>query len=70
MSFSCFSSFDPASIYCFLTVFSPFMMGGLLLLKVSNLGEIFSKNCGINNKLHTWLLLCSSEKYRYVFELH
>lgn len=37
MSFSCFSSFDPASVYCFLTVFSPFMMGGLLVLKVSNL---------------------------------
>lgn len=36
MFFSCFSSFDPASVYCFLTVFSPFMMGGLLLLKVSN----------------------------------
>lgn len=36
MSFSCFPSFDPASVYCFLTVFSPFMMGGLLLLKVSN----------------------------------
>uniref|UniRef100_A0A803XRC5 GPI ethanolamine phosphate transferase 1 n=1 Tax=Meleagris gallopavo TaxID=9103 RepID=A0A803XRC5_MELGA len=34
MSFSCFSSFDPASVYCFLTVFSPFIMGGLLLLKV------------------------------------
>uniref|UniRef100_A0A8C2TY06 GPI ethanolamine phosphate transferase 1 n=1 Tax=Coturnix japonica TaxID=93934 RepID=A0A8C2TY06_COTJA len=34
MSFSCFPSFDPASVYCFLTVFSPFMMGGLLLLKV------------------------------------
>ncbi|XP_051466743.1 GPI ethanolamine phosphate transferase 1 isoform X2 [Apus apus] len=27
-------SFDPASVYCFLTVFSPFMMGGLLVLKV------------------------------------
>uniref|UniRef100_A0A8B9Q596 GPI ethanolamine phosphate transferase 1 n=1 Tax=Apteryx owenii TaxID=8824 RepID=A0A8B9Q596_APTOW len=26
--------FDPASVYCFLTVFSPFMMGGLLVLKV------------------------------------
>uniref|UniRef100_A0A8B9T4G1 GPI ethanolamine phosphate transferase 1 n=1 Tax=Anas platyrhynchos TaxID=8839 RepID=A0A8B9T4G1_ANAPL len=34
MSFSCFPSFDPASVYCFLTVFSPFMMGGLLVLKV------------------------------------
>uniref|UniRef100_A0A8B9Q365 GPI ethanolamine phosphate transferase 1 n=1 Tax=Apteryx owenii TaxID=8824 RepID=A0A8B9Q365_APTOW len=34
MPFSCFSSFDPASVYCFLTVFSPFMMGGLLVLKV------------------------------------
>ncbi|KAM6102049.1 GPI ethanolamine phosphate transferase 1 isoform 1-T2 [Theristicus caerulescens] len=28
------NSFDPASVYCFLTVFSPFVMGGLLLLKV------------------------------------
>uniref|UniRef100_A0A7M4FI12 GPI ethanolamine phosphate transferase 1 n=1 Tax=Crocodylus porosus TaxID=8502 RepID=A0A7M4FI12_CROPO len=28
------NSFDPASVYCFLTVFSPFMMGGLLMLKV------------------------------------
>ncbi|XP_061305274.1 GPI ethanolamine phosphate transferase 1 isoform X6 [Pezoporus flaviventris] len=27
------NSFDPASVYCFLTVFSPFMMGSLLLLK-------------------------------------
>ncbi|XP_005149997.2 GPI ethanolamine phosphate transferase 1 isoform X1 [Melopsittacus undulatus] len=29
------NSFDPASVYCFLTVFSPFMMGSLLLLKVA-----------------------------------
>ncbi|XP_055560620.1 GPI ethanolamine phosphate transferase 1 isoform X4 [Falco cherrug] len=28
------NSFDPASVYCFLTVFSPFIMGGLLVLKV------------------------------------
>ncbi|XP_055655348.1 GPI ethanolamine phosphate transferase 1 isoform X4 [Falco peregrinus] len=28
------NSFDPASVYCFLTVFSPFVMGGLLVLKV------------------------------------
>ncbi|NXC36205.1 PIGN transferase, partial [Campylorhamphus procurvoides] len=28
------NSFDPASVYCFLTVFSPFLMGGLLVLKV------------------------------------
>ncbi|XP_068787638.1 GPI ethanolamine phosphate transferase 1 isoform X7 [Struthio camelus] len=28
------NSFDPASVYCFLTVFSPFMMGALLMLKV------------------------------------
>ncbi|NWX89056.1 PIGN transferase, partial [Nothoprocta pentlandii] len=28
------NSFDPASVYCFLTVFSPFMMGALLVLKV------------------------------------
>ncbi|NXG73964.1 PIGN transferase, partial [Baryphthengus martii] len=29
------NSFDPTSVYCFLTVFSPFMMAGLLLLKVA-----------------------------------
>ncbi|XP_064362966.1 GPI ethanolamine phosphate transferase 1 isoform X2 [Dromaius novaehollandiae] len=28
------NSFEPASVYCFLTVFSPFVMGGLLVLKV------------------------------------
>ncbi|XP_068712395.1 GPI ethanolamine phosphate transferase 1-like [Montipora foliosa] len=28
------NSFDPASVYCFLTVFSPFTMGALLLCKV------------------------------------
>lgn len=28
------NSFDPASVYCFLTVFSPFIMGALLLFKV------------------------------------
>ncbi|XP_009875991.1 PREDICTED: GPI ethanolamine phosphate transferase 1-like, partial [Apaloderma vittatum] len=28
------NSFDPASVYCFLTLFSPFIMGGLLMLKV------------------------------------
>lgn len=28
------NSFDPASVYCFLTVFSPFVMGSLLLCKV------------------------------------
>lgn len=31
---SFFHSFDPASIYCFLTVFNPFIMGGLLMWKV------------------------------------
>uniref|UniRef100_A0A8B9HXX4 GPI ethanolamine phosphate transferase 1 n=1 Tax=Astyanax mexicanus TaxID=7994 RepID=A0A8B9HXX4_ASTMX len=29
-----FHSFDPASVYCFLTVFNPFIMGGLLMWKV------------------------------------
>ncbi|XP_042318020.1 GPI ethanolamine phosphate transferase 1 isoform X2 [Sceloporus undulatus] len=29
------NSFDPTSVYCFLTVFSPFLMGGLLLWKVA-----------------------------------
>ncbi|XP_014665671.1 PREDICTED: GPI ethanolamine phosphate transferase 1-like [Priapulus caudatus] len=28
------NSFDPASVYCFLTVFSPFTMGALIVLKV------------------------------------
>uniref|UniRef100_A0A8C8SYA2 GPI ethanolamine phosphate transferase 1 n=1 Tax=Pelusios castaneus TaxID=367368 RepID=A0A8C8SYA2_9SAUR len=28
------NSFDPASIYCFLTVFNPFVMGGLLIWKI------------------------------------
>lgn len=36
--FLCFflllSSFDPASVYCFLTVFNPFIMGGLMMWKV------------------------------------
>uniref|UniRef100_A0A8C5FED3 GPI ethanolamine phosphate transferase 1 n=1 Tax=Gadus morhua TaxID=8049 RepID=A0A8C5FED3_GADMO len=27
-------SFDPASVYCFLTVFNPFIMGGLMMWKV------------------------------------
>ncbi|KAJ6654708.1 hypothetical protein lerEdw1_006669 [Lerista edwardsae] len=37
------NSFDPASVYCFLTVFSPFTMGSLLLWKVSNC--IFMEHC-------------------------
>lgn len=28
------NSFDPASVYCFLTVFKPFIMGGLMMWKV------------------------------------
>ncbi|XP_025114899.1 GPI ethanolamine phosphate transferase 1-like isoform X2 [Pomacea canaliculata] len=28
------NSFDPVSVYCFLTVFNPFVMGGLMLVKV------------------------------------
>ena len=28
------NTFDPTSVYCFLTVFSPFVMGGLILLKM------------------------------------
>ena len=28
------NTFDPSSVYCFLTVFSPFVMGGLILLKM------------------------------------
>ncbi|XP_061446212.1 GPI ethanolamine phosphate transferase 1 isoform X3 [Rhineura floridana] len=29
------NSFDPTSVYCFLTVFSPFLMGALLLWKIA-----------------------------------
>ncbi|XP_063306628.1 GPI ethanolamine phosphate transferase 1 [Pelobates fuscus] len=28
------NSFDPASVYCFLTIFNPFVMGGLMMWKV------------------------------------
>lgn len=28
------NSFEPASVYCYLTIFNPFLMGGLMLLKV------------------------------------
>lgn len=28
------NSFDPSFVYCFVTVFSPFVMGGLLLFKI------------------------------------
>ncbi|KAH9524434.1 hypothetical protein Btru_054548 [Bulinus truncatus] len=28
------NSFDPASVYCFLTVFSPFLMGSLMIFKI------------------------------------
>ncbi|KAM4605895.1 GPI ethanolamine phosphate transferase 1 [Polymixia lowei] len=28
------NSFDPASVYCFITVFNPFIMGGLMMWKV------------------------------------
>ncbi|XP_057680088.1 GPI ethanolamine phosphate transferase 1 isoform X2 [Corythoichthys intestinalis] len=28
------NSFDPASVYCFLTVFNPFIMGGLMMWKI------------------------------------
>uniref|UniRef100_A0A8C7ZTE3 GPI ethanolamine phosphate transferase 1 n=1 Tax=Oryzias sinensis TaxID=183150 RepID=A0A8C7ZTE3_9TELE len=31
------NSFDPASVYCFLTVFNPFIMGGLMMWKVLHL---------------------------------
>lgn len=32
--FPSFDSFEPSAVYCFLTVFNPFVMGGLLMLKV------------------------------------
>lgn len=38
------SSFDPASVYCFLTVFNPFIMGGLMMWKVPFFGGFFQLN--------------------------
>uniref|UniRef100_A0A7N6C297 GPI ethanolamine phosphate transferase 1 n=1 Tax=Anabas testudineus TaxID=64144 RepID=A0A7N6C297_ANATE len=35
------NSFDPASVYCFLTVFNPFIMGGLMMWKVNFPSTIF-----------------------------
>lgn len=29
------NSFDPMSVMCFLTIFNPFVMGALMMLKVS-----------------------------------
>ena len=39
----CFS-FDPASVYCFLTVFNPFVMGALMMTKVCILAGRFSNS--------------------------
>lgn len=36
------SSFDPASVYCFLTVFNPFVMGGLMMWKVAHFKRFFA----------------------------
>lgn len=38
------SSFDPASVYCFLTVFNPFIMGGLMMWKVPGFVLFFQLN--------------------------
>lgn len=35
-------SFDPASVYCFLTVFNPFVMGGLMMWKVAHFKHFFA----------------------------
>merc|ERR1711922_106350 len=51
------NSFDPSSIRCFVSVFNPFLMGGLLFIKVLipilMFGVVFSyivqaNNCSIN----------------------
>uniref|UniRef100_A0A671TVP7 GPI ethanolamine phosphate transferase 1 n=1 Tax=Sparus aurata TaxID=8175 RepID=A0A671TVP7_SPAAU len=39
------NSFDPASVYCFLTVFNPFIMGGLMMWKVPYLNSYESWIC-------------------------
>uniref|UniRef100_A0A8C4EI54 GPI ethanolamine phosphate transferase 1 n=1 Tax=Dicentrarchus labrax TaxID=13489 RepID=A0A8C4EI54_DICLA len=39
---SLFSSFDPASVYCFLTVFNPFIMGGLMMWKVPYFKHLYN----------------------------
>uniref|UniRef100_A0A8C4EK67 GPI ethanolamine phosphate transferase 1 n=1 Tax=Dicentrarchus labrax TaxID=13489 RepID=A0A8C4EK67_DICLA len=36
------NSFDPASVYCFLTVFNPFIMGGLMMWKVPYFKHLYN----------------------------
>ncbi|KAH0617984.1 hypothetical protein JD844_016824 [Phrynosoma platyrhinos] len=48
------NSFDPTSVYCFMTVFSPFLMGGLLLWKIA----INLISFCVLNRLQFLLFLC------------
>uniref|UniRef100_A0A8C9RRL9 GPI ethanolamine phosphate transferase 1 n=1 Tax=Scleropages formosus TaxID=113540 RepID=A0A8C9RRL9_SCLFO len=48
------NSFDPASVYCFLTVFNPFVMGALLMWKVIQLSHMV-----------TSCFCCSHVRFKY-----
>ncbi len=43
------NSFDPVSVYCFITVFSPFLMGFLLFLKVFIFDEFLKIKLNLNS---------------------
>uniref|UniRef100_A0A8D3BS14 GPI ethanolamine phosphate transferase 1 n=1 Tax=Scophthalmus maximus TaxID=52904 RepID=A0A8D3BS14_SCOMX len=55
------NSFDPASVYCFLTVFKPFIMGGLMMWKVPlSIFTVFNTLLR-NNKLLFLIVLVISD---------
>uniref|UniRef100_A0A8D3CQP4 GPI ethanolamine phosphate transferase 1 n=1 Tax=Scophthalmus maximus TaxID=52904 RepID=A0A8D3CQP4_SCOMX len=61
MSFYLSPSFDPASVYCFLTVFKPFIMGGLMMWKVPlSIFTVFNTLLR-NNKLLFLIVLVISD---------
>uniref|UniRef100_A0A663MUY2 GPI ethanolamine phosphate transferase 1 n=1 Tax=Athene cunicularia TaxID=194338 RepID=A0A663MUY2_ATHCN len=71
------NSFDPASVYCFLTVFSPFMMGGLLLLKVvipfvlvSCAFEAVQVTTQLSSKRYSKCCFCISKGFKSIFISH
>ncbi len=60
------NTFDPATVYCFLTVFSPFVMGGLILWKMTIpfllIGSVFNivvttSNCSLRSYILAMILL-------------
>ncbi|RUS89593.1 hypothetical protein EGW08_002611 [Elysia chlorotica] len=56
------NSFDPSSVYCFLTVFNPFIMGSLMMLK--NLLPFLVVTCALRA-----VLICTQTPLRALFLL-